>query len=150
MHGDIHRRRISAYFSFMVVLCIILSIIMIYSMGSSQFHYHSYLHRNPYAALFVMMGALILLLYQATEKYTFTANSLLITNILKKKEIYYSSITHLEKMSYRTRPLLLKRNVSILIRYSTGKAVFIVPVNMDEFLSKLVSRLPNPNVYVKK
>jgi branched-subunit amino acid ABC-type transport system permease component len=105
--------------------------------------------------LLVLLAAAVPLFFiymQRMSKFTFRENSLLIQTIGADKIIDYVLITHVEEVgpfTVHATPVVPLSGNMIMIRYGARGMVHISPKRKEQFLAKLISKLP-PNAYVKR
>jgi len=149
MRGDVYRQRGTNLLIFALVLTLLWMIYLIYTeffMEHGLFHIH---HRGRIIRNALGLPLLLFFLpFFVRTKYTLSPNSLLIKGALRyKEEIYYSSIKHVEA-EYDTEQssFSAKKIKNIRISYGVDRTVTIHPARTEEFLSKLMSRVPKPRI----
>jgi len=113
---------------------------------------HSVFHHNHYGRTISRMMYLpilaFLLYFVAKEKYVLSVNGLLVGGAFgHKEEIYYSSITQVERIYNDGGHRSVKNIKWIRISHGKDESTNVAPVRMEEFLSKLESRIPNRQKY---
>jgi hypothetical protein len=154
---DVYRSKISISYY--------LAVVFMAAVASFCLYIAIYYWRDIIASLLFIICVILTLLivlaiywtYRRTS-YTFKENSLLIeAAVMLKENIGYSSIIMVKETRYAASACDASMSTDqIEIKYDKrpGKRpeadkISISPVKKEEFLAKLVSKLPNPNVHVK-
>lgn len=146
-NGDVYRSKVGAFYIIMILVLIAIGAYLTYFAYSK-----GDMSSAAISAALTASAPLFLAYIHRRTRYIFREHSLQIRTWMARYDIEYSYITHVEEMSgpftVHTMPVVFSSDL-IMIRYDKRGMVHISPARKEEFLAKLISKLP-PSACVKQ